>query len=97
MVVVLERIEMAHVAFINELHQLLQTGTIIDDQGRILDFTNTVFIATSNLGSKNFRDVPVDPTSWTQSDDLITQEVRKNTGSQDKQLYIYVSTSPAFK
>lgn len=96
MVVVLERIEMAHVAFINELHQLLQTGTIID-QGRILDFTNTVFIATSNLGSKNFRDVSVDPTSWTQSDDLITQEVRKNTGSQDKQLYIYVSTSLAFK
>lgn len=77
MVVVLERIEMAHFAFINELHQLLQTGTVIDDQGRILDFTNTIFIATSNLGSKQFCDVPVDPTSWAQSEDLIMQEVRK--------------------
>jgi ATP-dependent Clp protease ATP-binding subunit ClpA len=77
MVVVLERIEMAHVAFINELHQLLQTGTVMDDQGKILDFTNTIFIATSNLGSKHFHDVPVDPASWSQSEDLIKQEVRK--------------------
>ncbi|KAJ4749669.1 Chaperone protein ClpB [Rhynchospora pubera] len=78
MVVVLERIEMAPHAFITELHQLLQTGTIKDDQGRILDFTNTIFIVTSNLGSKYFHDVPVDSSSWTQSQGLITQEVKEH-------------------
>ncbi|KAJ1688049.1 hypothetical protein LUZ63_019439 [Rhynchospora breviuscula] len=78
MVVVLERIEMAPHAFINELHQLLQTGTIKDDQGRILDFTNTIFIVTSNLGSKYFHDVPVDSSSWTQSQGLIMQEVKEH-------------------
>jgi ATP-dependent Clp protease ATP-binding subunit ClpC len=50
-VVLLDEIEKAHPDVFNTLLQLLDDGRLTDSQGRTVDFTHTVVIMTSNLGS----------------------------------------------
>jgi ATP-dependent Clp protease ATP-binding subunit ClpB len=51
-VVLLDEVEKAHPDVFNALLQLLDDGRLTDGQGRTVDFTNTVLIMTSNLGSE---------------------------------------------
>jgi ATP-dependent Clp protease ATP-binding subunit ClpB len=51
-VVLLDEIEKAHPDVFNVLLQVLDDGRLTDGQGRTVDFTNTVMIMTSNLGSE---------------------------------------------
>lgn len=51
-VLLLDEIEKAHPDVFNILLQLLDDGRLTDGQGRTVDFTNTVLIMTSNLGSE---------------------------------------------
>jgi ATP-dependent Clp protease ATP-binding subunit ClpB len=51
-VVLLDEVEKAHPDVFNTLLQLLDDGRLTDGQGRTVDFTNTVIIMTSNLGSE---------------------------------------------
>lgn len=51
-VVLLDEIEKAHPDVANILLQVLDDGRITDSQGRIVNFTNTVIILTSNIGSQ---------------------------------------------
>ena len=53
-VVLLDEIEKAHADVFNILLQLLDDGRLTDNQGRTVDFRNTVVIMTSNLGSEVF-------------------------------------------
>jgi len=50
-VLLLDEIEKAHPDVFNVLLQLMDDGRLTDGQGRTVDFTNTVVIMTSNLGS----------------------------------------------
>lgn len=50
-VVLLDEIEKAHPDVSNILLQVLDDGRITDSQGRLVNFTNTVVIMTSNIGS----------------------------------------------
>jgi ATP-dependent Clp protease ATP-binding subunit ClpB len=50
-VLLLDEIEKAHPDVFNILLQLMDDGRLTDGQGRTVDFTNTVVIMTSNLGS----------------------------------------------
>ncbi len=49
--ILLDEIEKAHPDVFNILLQVLDDGRLTDGQGRTVDFTNTVLIMTSNLGS----------------------------------------------
>ncbi|MCB0407424.1 MAG: ATP-dependent chaperone ClpB [Bdellovibrionales bacterium] len=51
-VVLLDEIEKAHPDVYNVLLQVLDDGRLTDGQGRTVDFKNTVFIMTSNVGSQ---------------------------------------------
>jgi ATP-dependent Clp protease ATP-binding subunit ClpB len=51
-VVLLDEIEKAHPDVFNVLLQVLDDGRLTDGHGRTVDFTNTVLIMTSNLGSE---------------------------------------------
>lgn len=51
-VVLLDEIEKAHPDVANILLQLMDDGRITDSQGRIVNFTNTIVILTSNIGSQ---------------------------------------------
>lgn len=50
-VILLDEVEKAHPDVFNILLQVLDDGRLTDSQGRTVDFTNTVVIMTSNLGS----------------------------------------------
>ncbi len=50
-VVLLDEIEKAHADVFNVLLQVLDDGRLTDGHGRTVDFRNTVFVMTSNLGS----------------------------------------------
>ncbi|WP_407444421.1 ATP-dependent Clp protease ATP-binding subunit [Rhodococcus sp. (in: high G+C Gram-positive bacteria)] len=50
-VVLLDEIEKAHPDVFNTLLQVLDDGRLTDGEGRTVDFTNTVVIMTSNVGS----------------------------------------------
>ena len=51
-VVLFDEVEKAHSDVFNVLLQVLDDGRLTDGQGRTVDFTNTLIILTSNLGSQ---------------------------------------------
>ena len=51
-VILLDEVEKAHPDVFNALLQVLDDGRMTDGQGRTVDFTNTVLVMTSNLGSE---------------------------------------------
>lgn len=52
-VVLFDEIEKAHPDVFNILLQVLDDGRLTDNQGRTVDFKNTIIIMTSNIGSEN--------------------------------------------
>jgi len=56
-VVLFDEVEKAHPEVFNTLLQLLDDGRLTDGHGRTVDFTNTVVIMTSNLGSQAVLDI----------------------------------------
>ncbi|MBI2418833.1 MAG: ATP-dependent chaperone ClpB [Ignavibacteriales bacterium] len=55
-VVLLDEIEKAHPDVFNILLQVLDDGRLTDNQGRTVNFKNTIIVMTSNLGSQVFRE-----------------------------------------
>ncbi|WP_426264905.1 ATP-dependent chaperone ClpB [Sphingomonas sp. PWP1-2] len=51
-VVLFDEVEKAHGDVFNILLQVLDDGRLTDGQGRTVDFTNTIIVLTSNLGSQ---------------------------------------------
>lgn len=50
-VILLDEVEKAHPDVFNILLQVLEDGRLTDGKGRLVDFTNTLIIMTSNIGS----------------------------------------------
>jgi ATP-dependent Clp protease ATP-binding subunit ClpB len=66
-VVLLDEIEKAHPDVFNVLLQVLDDGRLTDGHGRTVDFTNSVLVMTSNLGSEFIQpDLP---------DEVVTERV----------------------
>jgi len=59
-VVLFDEVEKAHSDVFNILLQVLDDGRLTDGQGRTVDFTNTLIILTSNLGSQYLANMPDD-------------------------------------
>jgi ATP-dependent Clp protease ATP-binding subunit ClpB len=59
-VVLFDEVEKAHSDVFNVLLQVLDDGRLTDGQGRTVDFTNTLIILTSNLGSQFLANLPDD-------------------------------------
>jgi len=59
-VVLFDEVEKAHPDVFNILLQVLDDGRLTDGQGRTVDFTNTLIILTSNLGSQAIASLPDD-------------------------------------
>ncbi|MEX1230569.1 MAG: ATP-dependent chaperone ClpB [Planctomycetaceae bacterium] len=56
-VILLDEIEKAHRDVFNILLQLLDDGRLTDSHGRTVDFTNTIVVMTSNIGSQTIMDL----------------------------------------
>ncbi|MBU1093445.1 MAG: AAA family ATPase [Firmicutes bacterium] len=51
-IVLFDEVEKAHSEVFNILLQVMEDGRLTDNQGRIVDFKNTIIIMTSNIGSE---------------------------------------------
>ena len=56
-VILFDEVEKAHQDVFNVMLQILDDGRVTDGQGRTVDFTNTVLILTSNIGSQSILDL----------------------------------------
>ncbi len=73
-VILLDEIEKAHADVYNVLLQVFDDGRLTDGKGRVVDFTNTLIIATSNLAS----DIIMSgrrSTGFTESEDTLRDQV----------------------
>ena len=57
-VILFDEVEKAHGDVFNVLLQVLDDGRLTDGQGRTVDFTNTLIILSSNLGSQFIASLP---------------------------------------
>jgi ATP-dependent Clp protease ATP-binding subunit ClpB len=75
-VVLLDEIEKAHPDVFNVLLQVLDDGRLTDNKGVTVDFTNTVIIMTSNIGSQYIQqriDAKGGELSWSDYEELQTK------------------------
>ena len=73
-VVLLDEIEKAHPDVANILLQILDDGRITDSQGRLINFSNTVVIMTSNIGSSHITEKNTEH----DIEDIVMAELRKH-------------------
>eukprot|EP00331_Platyophrya_macrostoma_P004315 CAMPEP_0176424278 /NCGR_PEP_ID=MMETSP0127-20121128/10751_1 /TAXON_ID=938130 /ORGANISM="Platyophrya macrostoma, Strain WH" /LENGTH=866 /DNA_ID=CAMNT_0017805323 /DNA_START=40 /DNA_END=2640 /DNA_ORIENTATION=+ len=76
-VILFDEVEKAHPSVFNVLLQLLDDGRLTDSHGRTVDFSNTIVILTSNLGSEHLLHAGDTPKSWEATRDRVMGVVRK--------------------
>ncbi len=64
-VLLLDEIEKAHRDVFNILLQLLDDGRLTDGHGRTVDFTNTIVVMTSNIGSQSIMELAAESRTGT--------------------------------
>ncbi|MGD8257174.1 MAG: ATP-dependent chaperone ClpB [Desulfobacterales bacterium] len=75
-VVLFDEIEKAHPEVFNVLLQILDDGRMTDGHGRTVDFTNTIVIMTSNVGSQWIQELGT--TQREEMEKRITEALRAN-------------------
>ena len=82
-VILFDEVEKAHPDFFNILLQVLDDGRLTDNQGRTVDFRNTVIIMTSNLGAKYLKE---DTAAMGFLADKESGDTKKDTASAKKEV-----------
>lgn len=70
-VILFDEVEKAHPDVFNVLLQVLDDGRLTDGQGHTVDFTNTLIILTSNLGSHILSELPAGTPSQEAKEDVM--------------------------
>ncbi|MEB3333219.1 MAG: AAA family ATPase, partial [Synechococcaceae cyanobacterium] len=60
----------------NVMLQILDDGRVTDGQGRTVDFTNTILILTSNIGSSSILDLAGDPGRHAEMEKRVNEALR---------------------
>lgn len=63
-VVLFDEIEKAHNDIFNIFLQILDDGRLTDSEGRVVNFTNTVIIMTSNVGAERITEVTTNTNAY---------------------------------
>jgi len=77
-VVLLDEVEKAHPDVFNILLQVLDDGRITDAQGHLVDFSNTIVVMTSNIGSEHILDIAGDDSRYDEIRDRVLSALRKH-------------------
>jgi ATP-dependent Clp protease ATP-binding subunit ClpB len=75
-VILFDEVEKAHPDVFNVMLQILDDGRVTDGQGRTVDFTNTVLILTSNIGSASILDLAGDPARHAEMEKRVNDALR---------------------
>jgi len=79
-VILFDEIEKAHPDVFNILLQLLDDGRLTDNQGRTVDFKNTIVIMTSNIGSNYLID-------GIREDGTVSEEVKEKVSDETRKYF----------
>ena len=77
-VILFDEVEKAHPDVFNVMLQILDDGRVTDGQGRTVDFTNTVLILTSNIGSQSILDLAGDPGRHAEMETRVNEALRSH-------------------
>lgn len=77
-VILLDEIEKAHPDVFNMLLQILDDGRLTDSKGRVVNFKNTVIIATSNIGSQKIFDLTSRKATYQEIENAVKGELRNH-------------------
>ena len=75
-VILFDEVEKAHPDVFNVMLQILDDGRVTDGQGRTVDFTNTVLILTSNIGSPSILELGGNPDEHTAMEAKVNDALR---------------------
>ena len=75
-VILLDEIEKAHRDVFNVLLQVLDDGRLTDSQGHTVDFTNTIVVMTSNIGSQAIQQITQEGGDEDEVRDAVKQMLR---------------------
>ena len=75
-VILFDEVEKAHPDVFNVMLQILDDGRVTDGQGRTVDFTNTILILTSNIGSASILDLAGDPARHSEMERRVNEALR---------------------
>ena len=75
-VILLDEIEKAHRDVFNILLQVLDDGRLSDSQGHTVDFTNTIIVMTSNIGSQVIQEITREGGSEEQIREAVMETLR---------------------
>ncbi len=75
-VILLDEIEKAHDDVYNILLQVLDDGRLTDNQGHTVDFTNTIIVMTSNVGSAMIQKIAEEGGDENEMRDAVDQALR---------------------
>ncbi|MEZ6134107.1 MAG: ATP-dependent chaperone ClpB [Pirellulaceae bacterium] len=75
-VILLDEMEKAHPDVFNILLQVLDDGRLTDGHGRTVDFTNTVIVMTSNVGSQVIQQLTSEGASAEELEDAIKESLK---------------------
>jgi ATP-dependent Clp protease ATP-binding subunit ClpB len=75
-VILLDEIEKAHRDVFNVLLQVLDDGRLSDNQGHTVDFTNTIIVMTSNIGSQVIQEIAKEGGSEDQMRDAVMETLQ---------------------
>ena len=77
-VILFDEVEKAHPDVFNVMLQILDDGRVTDGQGRTVDFTNTILILTSNIGSSSILDLAGDPGRHLEMESRVNEALRSH-------------------
>ena len=77
-VILFDEVEKAHPDVFNVMLQILDDGRVTDGQGRTVDFTNTILILTSNIGSSSILDLAGDPARHLEMETRVNEALRSH-------------------
>ena len=75
-VILFDEVEKAHPDVFNVMLQILDDGRVTDGQGRTVDFTNTVLILTSNIGSQSLLELAGNPDQHGEMERRVNEALR---------------------
>ncbi|MCH2137897.1 MAG: ATP-dependent chaperone ClpB [Phycisphaerales bacterium] len=76
-VVLLDELEKAHPDVSNVLLQLLDDGRLTDGHGRTVDFSNTIIVMTSNIGSGQLLDLAAQGATQAAIDEAVRSQLKQ--------------------
>jgi len=77
-VILFDEVEKAHPDVFNVMLQILDDGRATDSQGRTVDFTNTVLILTSNIGSQSIMELGGDDSRHVEMEGSVNEVLRSH-------------------